>query len=105
MTGVDYKNRRDYVAILNYALRAFPDHEGIAYVNTEEGKEYVKIWDQIGGAVYLEVTGLKLYEIFDSVALCMRSQEPPTMVNDIQIMRSLVHLFRQEVARQQKKSQ
>lgn len=100
MTGMDYKNRRDYVANLNYALRVFPMHEGIAYVNTEDNREYVKIWDQIGGAVYLDVTGLTMYEIFDSVALCMRNQEPPTMMNDVQVMHSLVHLFRQEVARQ-----
>ena len=43
--GTMYTKRRDYIRGLNTALAVIPDFEGIAYVNTAMGKEYVKIWD------------------------------------------------------------
>lgn len=99
--GNEYVKRREYVTNLNLALSAFPDHEGIAYVNLTTGKEYVKIWDRIGGAVYLDVTQMDLMDVFHSVATCMRAQEPKNILTDITVMRSLVPLFKQEVERQE----
>lgn len=98
--GSEYTARRDYVAGLNLALSAVPDFERIVYVHTNLDKEYVKIWNTIGWVVYLDVSQKSLYDIFNSVALSVRGQEPDNILTDIDTIRSIVPLIRQEVRRQ-----
>lgn len=94
--GTMYTKRRDYIRSLNIALAVIPDFEGIAYVNTAMGKEYVKIWDNIGGAAYLDISDMHLSDVFHSIAMSVKGQEPRNIVNDINVMRSLVPLFKKE---------
>ena len=98
--GNDYTNRRDYVAGLNQALSAIPDFERIVYVHTNLDKEYIKIWNTIGWVVYLDVSQKSLYDIFNAVALSVRGQKPDMALEDIDIIRNIVPLIRQETRRQ-----
>ena len=98
--GNDYTNRRDYVAGLNQALAAVPDFERIVYVHTNLDKEYVKMWNTIGWVVYLDVSQKSLYDIFNAIALSVRGQKPDMALEDIEIIRSIVPLVRQETRRQ-----
>lgn len=98
--GTAYTARRDYVAGLNQALSAVPDFERIVYVHTNLDKEYIKIWNTIGWVVYLDVSQTSLYDIFNSVALSVRGQEPNNILKDLETIRGIVPLVRQEERRQ-----
>lgn len=106
--GNEYTRRRDYVANLNGALSAVPDFEGIVYVHTSTDKEYVKIWNTLGWVIYLDISQMDLYEVFTTIAQAVIGQVPKNALGynenklkeDREIMRSLVPLVRQELARQ-----
>lgn len=98
--GNEYTNRRDYVASLNQALSAVPDFERIVYVHTNMDKEYIKIWNTLGWVVYLDISQQSLYDIFNDVALAVRGQKPKMVLEDIEIIRGIVPLIRQEARRQ-----
>lgn len=98
--GNEYTIRRDYVAGLNQALAVVPDFERIVYVHTSLDKEYIKIWNTIGWVVYLDVSQKSMYDIFNAVALSVRGQEPDNVLTDIEEIRSIVPLIRQEERRQ-----
>lgn len=98
--GNEYTRRRDYVAGLNHALSVVPDFERIVYVHTSLDKEYIKIWNTIGWVVYLDVSQKSMYDIFNTVALSVRGQEPDNVLTDIEEIRSIVPLIRQEERRQ-----
>lgn len=98
--GNAYTRRRDYVTGLNQALSVVPDFERIVYVHTSLDKEYIKIWNTIGWVVYLDVSQKSMYDIFNDVALSVRGQEPDNVLTDIDEIRSIVPLVRQEERRQ-----
>ena len=98
--GNEYINRRNYIAGLNQALSIVPDFERIVYVNTNMDKEYVKIWNTIGWVVYLDVSQKSLYDIFNAIALSVRGQKPDMALEDIDAIRSIVPLIKQETRRQ-----
>ena len=95
--GNEYTRKRNYTYNLNSVLSVLPDFDGIAYVHDSIGKEYIKIWDTIGGAAYFDVTQMEMAGIFHTVALAMRGLKPKNQVEDIDILRSLVPLFKKEV--------
>lgn len=89
------KEKREYVKRLNEIMVPIQDFGGIRYANEHHtGAEYLKVWDVVGGAQFLNITGYSLEDILRDAATLILGKVPASVVTGIDEKRSAARLFR-----------
>lgn len=89
------KEKRAYVEKLRETMAPIQDFGGIRYVNDPRtGAEYIKVWDVVGGAQFLNVTGYSLEDVLKDVATLVLGRVPDSVVISIDEKRLAARLFR-----------
>jgi hypothetical protein len=89
------KEKREYVKKLSEVLKPMQDFGGIRYANEHHtGAEYIKVWDDIGGAQFLDVTGYSLEKVLEDVAKIVLRKCPDSVITSTEKKREVTRLFR-----------
>lgn len=89
------KEKREYVKRLSEVLNPMQDFGGIRYANEHHtGAEYIKIWDDIGGTQFLDVTGYSQGRVLEDVAKIVLGQCPDSVITSVEKKREIARLFR-----------
>ena len=97
-----YYDRKQYVeVVLDATLSPMQDFDNIRYSkDAVTDKEYIRLADQIGGCVFLDVTAEPLGEVLKDVSRIVLNDElegaqfPKNIVSDIETKRKVAPLFR-----------
>ena len=91
-----YENKRQYVvSTLKETLSVMPDFGGIQYVHeSQTDQEFIKIYDIIGGVIFLNVTGMSLEAILSDIAYIILHKRPSSIVMDTEEKRKIANLIR-----------
>lgn len=89
------KEKREYAKKLNEIMSPIRDFGGIRYVNERStGAEYLKVWDIVGEAQFLNVTGYSLEDVLKDIATLVLGRVPDSVVTSIDEKRLAARLFR-----------
>ena len=85
-----------YLKLLNMALAPLQNFDCLQYKTASNtGGEYIRMYDTIGNAYYLDVTGLDLEHVFLEVVATAIGNEPSSRVKDIYKCRIINKLFKE----------
>ena len=99
MNGKMYADKANYIRGLNTALAPMQDFDSIKYARTITGEEFIKIADNIGGCIFIDVTGSDKSDILKDVAKVVLVNEldathlPAGTIVDKAKMREIAPLF------------
>ena len=89
------KEKRAYVEKLSEIMTPIQDFGGIKYVNDPRtGADYIKVWDVVGGAQFLDITGCSLENILEDVSMLVLKRIPDSIVRATEKKREIARLFR-----------
>ena len=88
-------DKKEYIRKLRETMSPMQDFGGITYAGENRtGAEYIKVWDTIGGAVFLDVTGYSLEDVLKEMARIVLRQTPKSIVTNIEQKRKIAKLFK-----------
>ena len=93
--GQLFNERREYVESFNNTLSTLEDFDYIKYARsyvTEQ--EYVKIADNLGGCVFLDITAMKLSNILKEIAVVVLGKVPRSCVTQTDVKRKIAPFFK-----------
>lgn len=103
MNKAHYDERRNYVESLNVMLAPIEDFDSIHYGKAPvTNEEYIKISDNLGGYVYINVTADSLEDILMSIARVILNADlegkhmPKRIITDRQKLREIAPLFKEK---------
>ena len=93
--GQVFDERREYVESFNNTLSTLEDFDYIKYARsyvTEQ--EYIKIADNFGGCVFLDITAMKLSNILKEIAVVVLGKVPKSCITQTETKRKIAPLFK-----------
>lgn len=101
-SGKYYCEKKEYIeTVLNMALQPIQDFEAIKYARDSiMGREFIKVSDQVGGCVFLDVTAESLEGVLRDVCKVVLIRElksgnvPPSIITDLEFKRKIAPLFK-----------
>ena len=98
MSAIYYYERKEYVeTVLDAALAPLQDFEAIRYAkDADTEREVIKLSDEIGGCVFLDVTAEPLEGILKDISSIVLKGEKavPNIICDREEMRRVAPLFK-----------
>lgn len=90
-----YKERIDFIKKMAEVLSVTTDFGGIQYARESASeREYVKIFNTIGDAYFLNITSRSLEEVLYETMAVLMGHKPLTLVQEIEDKRRVARLFK-----------